>query len=66
MTCLNCTNWLLKDAKALAKSGFAACKHREPHRFMSENQTCHLETPLEPEKVQARIEWLSRPRAART
>lgn len=59
MTCLNCANWQLQSSKGMARSGFASCKHREPHRFMSENQTCHLESPLAPALVAKRIAWLN-------
>ena len=61
--CVDCLNFKLREARAMAAHGFGLCAHKPTHHFESATrpQECDRFSPGAAEVVASRREWLSMP-----
>lgn len=57
-SCLNCTNWRLKEAGAMAREGFGLCAKGPRWHYLPGKHTCGRHAAGEPVAMAARVKWL--------
>lgn len=63
MPCIDCQNWRpkgpTKDARDMARAGFAICILGKPWKYLSAENTCERHKPMDEKQATARKDWLS-------